>query len=409
MPFPAHGIAADEVLARLDALQQRDVDWKSGRAFSLAYFAGPEVLALATEALARFQSTNALNVNAFPSLRTLQAEVVEMIADLLHGGPEAAGFMTSGGTESILMAVKAARTRGRERGIRAPEMVLPTTAHAAFEKGAAYFDVRAVRVPVGPDFRADAAAMAAALTPNTVLLVASAPAYPQGVIDPIGAVAALAADRDINCHVDACMGGVTLPMLERLGYPVPPFDFRVAGVTSMSVDLHKYGYAAKGASVILHRNKALRKHQTFTTENWLGGFYASSGVLGTKSGGPIAAAWAVLRHLGEPGYRELTRRARAATELLLAGLRATPGVRVLGEPEATLVAFTCGDVDTFAVGAALATAGWVLDQQAPPPSLHCTVNAVHEAVIPEFLTALRAALAAVRGQAGVQQAYGALE
>jgi len=411
MPLPKTGTAADALLTQLDALQQRDVDWKSGRAFSLAYYAGPEVLALATEALARFQSTNALNVAAFPSLKRMQAEVVEMVADLLHGGPAAAGFMTSGGTESILLAVKAARARGRERGIRAPEMVLPTSAHAAFEKGAAYFDVRSVRVPVGADFRADAAAMAAATTPNTVLLVASAPQYPQGVVDPVAEIAALAAARDVNCHVDACMGGITLPMLERLGYPIAPFDFRVPGVTSMSVDLHKYGYTAKGASVILHRNKALRKHQTFTTDNWLGGLYGSSGVLGTRSGGPIAAAWAVLHHLGEDGYLRLTRAARAATEALIAGLRATPGVRVLGEPEATLVAFTIDDADPFAVGEALFRRGWMLDQQQPPPSLHCTVNAVHAAVIPELLADLRVCLDAVRAAAarGEQQAYGTVE
>jgi glutamate/tyrosine decarboxylase-like PLP-dependent enzyme len=331
-----------------------------------------------------------------------------MTTDLLHGGPEAAGFMTSGGTESILLAAKAARTRGRERGIRSPEMVLPTSAHAAFEKGAAYFDVRSVRVPVRPDFRADVAAMEAAITPNTVLLVASAPQYPQGVVDPVSEIAALAAARDINCHVDACMGGVTLPMLERLGHPVPPFDFRVPGVTSMSVDLHKYGYTAKGASVILHRNKALRQHQTFTTDNWLGGLYGSSGVLGTKSGGPIAAAWAVMHYLGEEGYLRLTAAARRATEALVAGLRATPGLRLLAEPDATLVAFTVDDADAFALGTALFHRGWMVDQQQPPPSLHCTVNAVHEPVIADFLADLRAALDEVRaaGVVGKQQEYG---
>ncbi|HSQ01113.1 MAG TPA: aminotransferase class V-fold PLP-dependent enzyme, partial [Candidatus Dormibacteraeota bacterium] len=353
MPLPSKGVAAEAVLAELAALQAGDVDWKSGRAFSLAYHAGPDVLALATEALARFQSANALNLDAFPSLRRMQSEVVEMIAGLLHGGPEAAGFMTSGGTESILLAVKAARTRGRARGITAPEMVLPASAHAAFEKGAAYFDVRSVRVPVGADYKADAAAMAAAVTPNTVLLVASAPAYPQGVVDPVAEIAALAAARDLNCHVDACMGGITLPMLERLGQRVAPFDFRAPGVTSMSVDLHKYGYTAKGASVIVHRSRALRKDQTFVTDNWLGGLYGSSGVLGTRSGGPIAAAWAVLHYLGEEGYLHLTRAARAATEELIVGLNATPGARVLGTPEATLVAFTFDDVDPFAVGAGL--------------------------------------------------------
>jgi glutamate/tyrosine decarboxylase-like PLP-dependent enzyme len=409
MPLPPQGLAADVILEQLAAWQAQDVDWKSGRAFSLAYHGGPDVLALATEALARFQSANALNVEAFPSLRRMQHDVVAMIADLLHGGPDAAGFMTSGGTESILLAVKAARTRGRARGITAPEMVLPASAHAAFEKGAAYFDVRSVRVPVGADFRADAAAMASAITPNTVLLVASAPAYPQGVIDPVAEIAALAAERDITCHVDACMGGITLPMLERLGHRVALFDFRVPGVTSISVDLHKYGYTAKGASVIVHRNRALRKDQTFVTDNWLGGLYGSSGVLGTRSGGPIAAAWAVLHYLGEAGYLRLTRAARAATEELAAGIAALPGARILGTPEATLLAFTFDDADPFAVGAALAARGWVVDQQQPPPSLHCTVNAVHAGVIPEFLSALRAAVAEVRGRTGVQRAYGVVE
>jgi glutamate/tyrosine decarboxylase-like PLP-dependent enzyme len=412
MDLPREGQSAASILAELDALQAHDVDWKSGRAFSLAYHAGPDVLALATEANARFLSTNALNPAAFPSLRRMQADVVAMIAGLLHGGPAAAGFMTTGGTESILLAVKAARNRGREeRGVAAPEMVLPTTAHAAFEKGAHDLGVASVRVAVRDDFRADPGAMAAAVNENTVLVVASAPSYPQGVVDPVAEIAALAAERGINCHVDACMGGITLPMLERLGHAVPPFDFRVAGVTSISVDLHKYGYAAKGASVILHRTRDLRRHQTFATDNWLGGMYASSGVLGTKSGGSIAAAWAVLRHLGEAGYLRLTREARAATEALVAGLRRTPGVRVLAEPDATLVAFTIEGVDVFGVGDVLWKRGWVVDQQKPPPSLHCTVNAVHVPVIDDFLAALVEAIDEVRssGLHAAQKAYGAAE
>jgi sphinganine-1-phosphate aldolase len=411
MPLSPGGRPAEDLLSELESLKERDVDWRGGRAFSLAYFAGDEVHDLGAAAYAKYLSTNALNVAAFPSLRTLQGDVVAIVADLLHGGPEAAGFMTSGGTESILLAVKAARARGRERGVTAPEMVLPTTAHAAFEKGAEYFGVRSVRVPVGDDFRADAGAMARAMGPDTVLLVASAPSYPQGVIDPVADIAALAAARDINCHVDACMGGITLPMLERLGRIVPPFDFRVPGVTSMSVDLHKYGYVPKGASVILHRSRALRKHQTFVTDNWLGGLYASSGVLGTKSGGAIAAAWAVMQHLGEAGYLRLTGAARDATEVLVAALRDTPGVRVLGEPEVTLVAFTFDDVDPFAVGDALARRGWYLDQQQPPPSLHCTVNAVHGPVIPALVADLRAVLGELRGSraSAVQRPYGSLE
>jgi sphinganine-1-phosphate aldolase len=411
--LPTKGRSAAAIRDDLAALQAGDVDWKSGRAFSLAYYPGPDVDALASEACARFQSSNALNTAAFPSLRRMQADVVDMMADLLRGGEEAAGFMTSGGTESILLAVKAARGRGRERGIETPEMVLPTSAHAAFEKAAAYFGVRSVRVPVRDDFRADVDAMAAAVTSKTVLLVGSAPQYPQGVVDPIAAIAALAAARDVNCHVDACMGGITLPMLERLGHPVAPFDFRVPGVTSISVDLHKYGYTAKGASVLLHRNKDLRRHQTFMTDNWLGGLYGSSGILGTKSGGPIAAAWAVMTHLGEEGYLRLTRDARAATEALLNGLRAIPGLRVLAEPDATLLSFTFDDpaLDAFAIGDALAKRGWVVDQQKPPPSLHCTVNAVHGPVIPEFLATLRAVVDELRGSgaSAAQQAYGTVE
>jgi glutamate/tyrosine decarboxylase-like PLP-dependent enzyme len=290
-------------------------------------------------------------------------------------------------------------------------MVLPSTAHAAFEKAAHYFGVESVRVSVRDDFRADPAAMEAAITSDTVLLVASAPQYPQGVIDPVADIAALALARGINCHVDACMGGVTLPFLEKLGQPIPPFDFRVPGVTSMSVDLHKYGYTAKGASVILHRTKELRKHQTFTTENWLGGFYASSGILGTKGGGAIAAAWAVMNHLGEDGYLRLTRQAHEAARQLRAGLESTPGVRIIGDPEVTLIAFGVDDADAFAVGDALFRRGWMVDQQKPPPSLHCTVNAVHAPILPDFLDALRASLTEVREAQSTakQRAYGSLE
>jgi glutamate/tyrosine decarboxylase-like PLP-dependent enzyme len=411
MALPKSGLDAQEVLRRLVELQANDVEWKSGRAFTLAYYAGEEVHELAAAANSLYLSANALNVEAFPSLRRMQADVVAMVAGLLHGGAEAAGFMTSGGTESILLAVKAARGRGRERGVSAPEMILPASAHASFEKAADDYGVRSIRVPVGDDFRADPAAMEARITANTVLLVASAPAYPQGVIDPVAEIAELARRAGASCHVDACMGGITLPMMEKLGHAIAPFDFRVPGVTSMSVDLHKYGYAAKGASVLVHRNRELRRHQTFVTENWLGGFYASSGILGTRGGGPIAAAWAVMQHLGEEGYLRLTRAAREATERLVAGLRGIAGVRVLAEPDATLVAFTIEDADPFAVGKALAKRGWFVDQQKPPPSLHCSVNAVHGPVIEEFLAALGACIEEVRGAraTAAQAAYGTLE
>jgi sphinganine-1-phosphate aldolase len=389
-----------------------DVAWREGRAFTLAYSAGPVVLDLQREAYTRFMSENALNTDAFPSLARMQRDVVGMVGDLLHGDADTAGFMTTGGTESLLMAVLAARERGRaERGITHPEMVLPASAHAGFEKAAHYFGVRSVRVPVRADWRADVTAMAAAMTPQTVLLVGSAPQYPQGVVDPIGEIAALAAAHGCSCHVDACMGGMTLPFLERLGEPVAAWDFRAPGVTSISVDLHKYGYTAKGASVILHRTRALRRHQTFTTDNWLGGRYGSSGVLGTKSGGAIAAAWAVLQHLGLDGYVDLVRTARATTQRLAAALQQRPGIVLRAAPDTTLLAFGCTDADPFAVADALWQRGWYLDRQSPPPTLHCTVNAVHAPVLDEFLAAFDDALAAVRaaGATGAGGAYGTVE
>ncbi len=415
MAIPATGRAPADILAELEALRTGDVQWKSGRAFTLAYFAGAEVHDLAETVFGSFMSDNALNTDAFPSLRRIQADVVDIVNGWVRGGPEAAGFMTSGGTESILLAVKAARERGKaERGVTRPNIVLPASAHAAFEKGAYYFGLESRRVAVGPDWRADPAAMADAIDDDTVLVAASAPQYPQGVIDPVPAIAALAAGRDINCHVDACMGGVTLPHLERLGEPIPPWNFAVEGVTSMSIDLHKFGYTGKGASVILHRSKSLRRYQTFITDNWLGGVYGSSGILGTKSGAPMAAAWAVLQAIGDDGYLRLTAQARAACKELAAGIAEISELTVRAAPDATLLAFGATDPESlsvFAVADVLWRHGWYLDRQGPPDSLHCTVNAVHDGVVPDFLAALRSAVdeVATTARTGDRGAYGTVE
>ncbi|MEX0846749.1 MAG: aminotransferase class V-fold PLP-dependent enzyme [Ilumatobacteraceae bacterium] len=413
MALPHDGLDRDEIFEQLEAMRTADVKWRDGRAFTLAYYAGPEVLAVAEEAYRRFSTENALNTDAFPSLRRIQAEVVETVAAWLEAGPEGAGFMTSGGTESLLLAVKAARERGRaERGITTPNAVLPASAHAAFEKGCAYFGVESRRVPVGPDWRADVDAMAAAIDENTVLIVGSAPQYPQGVIDPIPAIAALAAERDINCHVDACMGGVTLTYLARLGLEVAPWNFTVPGVTSISVDLHKYGYTAKGAGVIVHRTKRLRSYQTYVTDNWLGGMYGSSGILGTKGGGSMAAAWAVMHHLGDEGYLRVTAAARSACEQLAAAVEATPELQLWAQPDATLLSFGAAEgsgLDVFAVADALWRRGWYVDRQGPPPSIHCTVNAVHEHLIDTFVADLHACIAEAAGTSGAQGAYGTVD
>lgn len=415
MALRSTGLSHEAIFAALHELKANDVRWREGRAFTLTYSAGPDVLAVAEEAYRTFSTENALNTDAFPSLRTIQADVVNIVTDWLQGGADAAGFMTTGGTESILLAVKGARERGRrERGIIAPNVVLPTSAHAAFEKACYYFGLESRRIAVNDDWRADPDGMADAIDDNTVLVVGSAPQYPQGVIDPISVIAAIATERDINCHVDGCMGGVTLTYLARLGFDIPAWNFSVPGVTSVSVDLRKYGYTAKGASVIAYRNKKLRSYQTYLTDNWLGGLYGSSGIMGTKGGGSMAAAWAVMNFLGDEGYMRVTAAARHAAEELVLGIKARPMLQLRAEPDSTLVAFGACDtesLDIFAVADELWRRGWYLDRQGPPPSLHCTVNAVHEGKIPAFLADLDDAISTVTtaSASGTQGAYGTVE
>ena len=395
-------------------MRTRDVRWREGRAFSLAYNAGPDALAVAEEAYRRFSGENALNTDAFPSLKRIQAEVVAMAGVWLGATPQSAGFMTSGGTESILMAVKAARDRLLAlRGIRNPNMVLPTSAHAAFAKAGAYFGVEVRRVAVQPDWRANVAAMRDVTDENTVLIVGSAPQYPQGVIDDIVGIAKIAIDFDINCHVDACMGGVTLAYLARLGENIAPWNLQVPGVSSISVDLHKFGYTSKGASVIIYATKHLRSFQGFITDDWLGGFYGSSGVLGTKSGGSMASAWAVMHFLGDDGYLRLTRQAREATLQLADFVRESQDLVLRAEPESTLLCFGARDpsaLNVFAIADELSKRGWYVDRQTPPDSLHCTVNAIHHDKIDWFTKDLHECVAIALSQqsSGSVGTYGTL-
>lgn len=416
MALPQHGMSKDEVLAALAAKRGRDARWQDGRTFGLVYDGGPSVHEVAEAAQVLFLHENALNPRAFPSLGEIQSEVCAAVADLFHGDT-AAGFMTSGGTESILMAVHAARERARhERGIEHGAIVLAESAHAAFHKAAHYFGLEVRKVPVRPDFRADVERMADAVDDRTVLVVGSAPQYPQGVVDPIPDLARLAASVGASFHTDACMGGFVLPFMEMLGHDVPPWDFRVDGVTTISADVHKLGYAPKGASVLLHRTKELRRYQTFVFDDWLGGFYASPSMQGTRSGAPMASAWAVMHHLGIEGYLRLTRTAIETRQRLVEGIRAVPGLAVLGEPDAHLFAMT-GDpghepfVDAFALGDALAARGWYFDRQGPPDSLHATVSAGNAPVVDELLEDLRGAVERLGGRVARDRAtrYASLE
>ena len=403
MTLPKQGLSKDEVVGALADMRGGDARWQDGRTFGMVYDAGPEAHEVVEAAALMFLHDNALNTGAFPSLGKIQSDVVGIANGLLHAPEGAAGFMTSGGTESILMAVKAARERGRaERGITAPEMVVPSSAHAAFHKAAHYFGLAIHTIPVRDDYRADVEAMAAAVNDSTVLVVGSAPQYPQGVVDPIPELAPLAAAVGANFHTDACMGGFVLPFMEMLGYELTPWDFRVEGVTSISADLHKLGYAPKGASVILHRTKELRRYQTFVFDGWLGGFYASPAMQGTRPALPMATAWAILHHLGEDGYKRLTATAIDTHRRMVEGIRQIEGVAVVGEPEAHLVAMSAAPaweerVDVFAIGDALQQRGWFHDRQGPPESLHSTVSAGNAPVLDQYLDDLQRCVAAVAG------------
>lgn len=396
--LPQRGMPKEAVLARMQAARDRDVHWREGRVFSLVFPAGLDVEEVASAAYTLFFGENGLNPTAFPSLRTFETEVVAMTAALLGGDAAVAGNMTSGGTESILLAVKTARDWARvERPhIQQPEIVACQSVHPAFHKAAHYFGLRVVTTPPRADLRADVERIAAAISANTILLVGSAPAYPHGVVDPIAGLAQLAADRGLLMHVDACVGGMLLPFARRLGFPVPDFDFTVPGVTSISVDLHKYGYAAKGASVILYRSASLRRHQFFVATGWPGGIYPSPSMTGTRPGGAIAAAWAVMNYLGEAGYLALADQVMGTAQTLQAGIARIDGVHVLGKPDMSVMAIASDRHDIYDIGDELTLRGWHLDRQQFPPSLHLTVMPAHAATANAFLDDLAAAVAAVR-------------
>ena len=388
--LPLQGTSGDSVLERMKELRERDANWRAGKTWSLVYHAGDEVAEFLRDAYTMFFSENGLNPMAFPSLRRFEAEVVAMTGALLGGDAQTAGSMTSGGTESILMAVKTARdwARANEPAVSVPEMLLPATVHPAFRKAAHYFGVKPVQIPVLSDYRADVKAARAAVTPSTILIVGSAPSYPQGVVDPIEDLAQIAVEHKLLCHVDACVGGFMLPFVRKLGYPVPQFDFGVPGVTSISVDLHKYAYAAKGASVILYKNKALRRFQFFVSTDWSGGIYASPTMTGTRPGGSIAAAWAIMNHLGESGYLAIADTVMQTVARLREGIGAIEGIDVLGDPAMSVLAIGSKRFNMYEIGDELTLRGWHMDRQQRPPSLHLTVTPAHAQVVDQFLVDL---------------------
>ena len=387
--LPATGLSREDVLARLADYRAGDLAARGGRTFAYVYDAGrPDIDELAHEVYGSFLDVNGLDPTVFPSLLRMENEVIGIVSEHLGGGPETVGSFTSGGTESILLAVKAARdwARATRPEVTAPEVVLPVTAHAAFQKACHYLGLKAVLVDVDPaTFRADVAATRAAITESTVLLVAGAASYAHGVVDPVEEMGQLALERGLPLHVDGCIGGWLLPYFRELGVDVPPFDLSVPGVTSLSVDLHKYAYAPKGASVVLYADPAMRLKQFYACAHWTGYTMVNATVQSTKSGGPLAAAWATLHAIGADSYRDLAALTLRATRRLIAGIADVPGLHVLGEPEMALVALAADTdsqgtgVDVFEICDEMAVRGWYVQAQLGyrglPASIHLTLTA----------------------------------
>ena len=404
MPMPAQSASRDEVLADLSTFRDSDAPTTGGRVLAYVYDAGwPELEDVATAALSAFSGVNGLDPTVFPSVARIENDLVGWGLDLLGGPPEAVGVVTSGGTESCMLAVKTARENWRAAAAPdagRPVMIAPITVHSAFVKAAKYFDVEARLLPVGTDsFTVDPADVAAALDDvgeRACLVVVSAPSYAHGVIDPVVAVADIAAPRGVPVHVDACIGGWVLPFMAQLGFDLPPFDLSVPGVRSLSVDLHKYAYAPKGASLLLFSDATYRLGAFFTYSGWPGYPVVNTTMQSTKSAGPMAAAWATIRTIGADGYRDLVLATRQATEQIVDAVAQIPGLRVLGTPAASLIALAAEgpeSADPFVLADRMHARGWFIQPQPAvhgmPRTAHLTVQATTLANIAEFLDALR--------------------
>lgn len=388
------GRPADEILSELDETRGREPDVHGAHTFGLVYPTGRHDLErLADEVSDRYLFSNALNPLRFPEQARLMEEVVRGTGDLLHLPSQGGGSTTAGGTESIVMAMLVHRERARARGVERPTIVAPRSAHPAYAKAAHYFDMDMLQVPLAPDYRADVAAAAELVDDRTAVVIASAFSYPHGVIDPVGELAALAQSVGAGCHVDACVGGMVLPFLERLGRDLPPWDFRVDGVTSMSCDLHKYGYVPKGASVVLHRQPDWAQHQWFVFDDWPCGIYGSPAVAGAKSPAAVMTAWAFMNYLGFDGYTEMVGRLMDTVGRLRSGFEAL-GLRVVGDPVASVLAFESDDLDLYAVGEEMDRRGWFLNRNTEPRGLHVMVSPGHAAVLDRLLDDLAESVAA---------------
>ena len=380
MKISQRGMDKDELFKTLEEYRANDVNWQSGRVFGYVFDPGKEAMEIGKQAYSMYMTENALDFSVFPSLLRFETELAAMAATHLNGDENVVGNFTSGGTESIILAVKAARdySRAKKPEIQEPEMILPVTGHAAFHKAAHYLGVKVVPTAVDATFKADVEAVRQAITPNTILIVGSAPSYAHGVIDPIDKLGELALEHSLLLHTDACVGGFMLPYFKRLGEPVPDFDFSVPGVTSISIDLHKYAYTPKGASLVLYRNKELRKYQIFACSHWTGYTVINNAVQSSRSGGPMAAAWAVLNFIGDEGYLEIARKKIEATKKIAEGIEKNKDLRLMTKPEMCLLSFTSDTVNVFHIIDEMNAMGWYIQPalafENSKENIHLSIN-----------------------------------
>lgn len=378
--LPQKGIADDEVLK--EAVKYKSlakVDWENGNCSGTVYSGEDRLSELMARIYREFAWTNPLHPDVFPDVRKMEAEVVKMTCNMFRGTSDACGCMTSGGTESIMLACKAYRDMAyEERGVKHAEMVVPITVHAAFDKAAQFFKIKIVHVPVNKETRqVDVRAMRRAINSNTCMLVGSAPSFPHGIMDPIEEIAKLGVRYNIPVHVDSCLGGFLVPFMEKAGFHIQPFDFSLKGVTSISADTHKYGFAPKGSSVIMYSHPQYRRYQFFVQPDWPGGIYASPTFAGSRAGSIIAACWATMLCIGENGYIQSTTKIINTTRKITKAIKQIPGLKVFGNPEVSVVGIGSDDFNIYRLSDALTTKGWNLNALQFPSSLHICVTLLH--------------------------------
>ncbi|KAH9502524.1 Sphingosine-1-phosphate lyase 1 [Bulinus truncatus] len=377
--LPENGLNEQKVLEELLKYKQMSNNsWKKGMVSGTVYSGDDHLTELMAKTYGMFAWANPLHPDVFPDVRKMEAEIVRMCCSLFNGDQTSCGALTSGGTESILLAMLAYRNLARERGIKIPEIIVPSSAHAAFDKAAGYLHMKITHIPVDEKTRmVDIKAMRHAINKKTCVLVASAPQFPHGIIDPVQEVAKLGLQYGIPVHVDCCLGGFLLPFMDKAGFPIPPFDFRVPGVTSISADTHKYGFSPKGSSVIMYRNKELRSYQFFVLTDWSGGLYASATLAGSRPGAISAACWATMMYFGESGYVDSTKKIVSTTRYIINRLKTIPGIFIFGEPLVSIVAIGSNDFNVYRLFNALVEKGWNLNSLQFPSSLHLCLTMLH--------------------------------